>query len=507
MSPRVLAAFIATDVLVRFRRLSTFVLLAVMIGVAWAWIPDPASGRALIVINDQRALYTAGTIGMATASVATLFVGLFGFYAVSNAVNRDLRTRVGQMLASTPLASGTYLFGRFLGNLAYLGTLLGVFAIGSFLMMFARGEGSFDPLRFISQYVLICGPALVAVSALAIFFEVTPFLRSRAGDVCFFILWVALLGVSASAQVRGSEVRWFDLSGLGWMMGEMRQTLGTTSVGIGATRFDPSLEPIPFDGIPPTAAAFASRTATAAVSLVLLPLSLMIFHRFDPAKVKSAGSKEGRPVARLAFLGGLVEWLTPPRPGGVLGAALWDARLTLLERPLGLLAVAAAWIAAVVNGKGSVAVGLAAGGLLIAGVAARERMSGTTALLAPSPVVAGRFGLWKMASSLFILLLVIWPMLLRLSLLEPGRALRLAGGLLLIAGLANTLGVLTGGPRTFVAILLAGVYVAMSSGGVPELDFGGLFASFDPVAAGVWALMAILLSLTSVIAPRLAQQK
>ncbi|HEY5036558.1 MAG TPA: hypothetical protein VII74_05450, partial [Chthoniobacterales bacterium] len=64
-----------------------FLLLSAM---AYAWIPAPASGRALIQINGHRALNTSGAVGLGTASSGMIFVGLFGFYVISNAIRRDI---------------------------------------------------------------------------------------------------------------------------------------------------------------------------------------------------------------------------------------------------------------------------------------------------------------------------------------------------------------------------------------------------------------------------------
>ena len=60
---------------------------------AYVWIPAPSTGRTLIQINGQRAIYNSGAIGMGTASLGMIFVGLFGFYVISNAIRRDVTTQ------------------------------------------------------------------------------------------------------------------------------------------------------------------------------------------------------------------------------------------------------------------------------------------------------------------------------------------------------------------------------------------------------------------------------
>jgi hypothetical protein len=94
-----------------------FLLLAF---VPYLWIPAPSSGRALMVIEGHRALYNSAAIGMATAVIGTLFIGLFGFYVISNALRRDVLSRCGYVIASTTVRGGEYIVGKFAGNLAFL---------------------------------------------------------------------------------------------------------------------------------------------------------------------------------------------------------------------------------------------------------------------------------------------------------------------------------------------------------------------------------------------------
>ncbi len=74
-----LAAIVRVDFLVRFRRVSTVVVFLLLSAFAYVWIPSPATGRTLIQINGQRAIYNSGAIGMGTASLGMIFVGLVRF--------------------------------------------------------------------------------------------------------------------------------------------------------------------------------------------------------------------------------------------------------------------------------------------------------------------------------------------------------------------------------------------------------------------------------------------
>src|SRR5688572_33130982 len=105
MNERVLrlAAVVRADFLIRLRRPSTIVVFLLLSAVPYLWIPDPATGRTLIQIGNQRALYNSAAIGMATAVLGTMFIGLAGFYVISNALRRDVLSRCGYVIASTTM--------------------------------------------------------------------------------------------------------------------------------------------------------------------------------------------------------------------------------------------------------------------------------------------------------------------------------------------------------------------------------------------------------------------
>ena len=100
-----IAAIVRADFLVRFRRVSTVIVFLLLSAFAYVWVPDPSTGRTLIQINGQRAIYNSGAIGLGTASLGMIFVGLFGFYVISNAIRRDVVSRCGLVVASTPMRS------------------------------------------------------------------------------------------------------------------------------------------------------------------------------------------------------------------------------------------------------------------------------------------------------------------------------------------------------------------------------------------------------------------
>src|SRR3954463_8482893 len=202
-SLRRIGAILRADFLVRFRRISTTVVFLLLSAFAYVWIPPPSTGRALIQINGHRAIYNSGAIGMGSASLGMIFVGLFGFYVISNAIRRDITTHCGLVIASTPMRSIEYLFGKFLGNLAFLFTFLCGFMLFSMAMQVVRGEARLEPWVFLQQYLLLTPSAIVLVSAVAVLFESIPWLSGKIGDVLYFFLWMALIGLAIGNEVNG----------------------------------------------------------------------------------------------------------------------------------------------------------------------------------------------------------------------------------------------------------------------------------------------------------------
>ena len=227
------------DFRIRFRRVSTVIVFLLLSAFAYVWIPAPSTGRTLIQINGQRAIYNSGAIGMGTASLAMIFVGLFGFYVISNAIRRDIITRCGVIAASTPMRSGEYLLGKFLGNLAFLATFadrLHAQLDGDARWSAARRGSSRSSSS--SNTSSSRPPAIVFVSAVAVLFESIRWLSGKLGDVLYFFLWMTVIGLVVANETSKGAINWarcFDFTGFGFMIDQMQRTLHTESVSIGAS--------------------------------------------------------------------------------------------------------------------------------------------------------------------------------------------------------------------------------------------------------------------------------
>ncbi|HEY2711897.1 MAG TPA: hypothetical protein VGI60_05225 [Chthoniobacterales bacterium] len=508
------AAIVRVDFLVRFRRLSTVVVFLLLSAFAYVWIPAPATGRALIQINDHRAIYNSGAIGLGTASLGLLFVGLFGFYVISNAVRKDIVTRCGLVAASTPMRSGEYLLGKFLGNLCFLFTFLGGFMLSSMAMLLVRGEASLEPFVFVRQYLLLTPAAIVFVSAVAVLFESISWLSGKLGDVVYFFFWIACFGLVVGDQASHHGISWaryFDFTGFGFMIDQLQHTLHTDSVSIGASTFDPHKAPVVFAGLSLPGEWIWPRIVSTIAPVLLLPLATFCFHRFDPVRTKrvAEGSQRNwigrlqnlfRPISRAA-----VSLLL--RPGKAsLPRAIWnDAALTIALYPLTLILFLPITLSTLFAPLSSslpiVFLGLA---LVVADVGTRDQRANTILLLWATRRLREDFLWWKLASSFLLAVALCTVPLVRCAVTGTWPFCALLIGLWFVAALATSLGVMTGNAKTFIIVFLSFWYLVVNDAGTNRwLDFAGFYGKANASTVALYGAVGIGMLLVAQVIYRL----
>jgi len=503
-----ISAIVATDFRIRFRRVSTVIVFLLLSAFAYVWIPAPSTGRTLIQINGQRAIYNSGALGMGTASLGMIFVGLFGFYVISNAIRRDITTRCGVIAASTPMRAGEYLLGKFLGNLTFLATFVVGFMLSSMAMLLVRGEARMEPLLFIEQYLLLTPAAIVFVSAVAVLFESIRWLSGKFGDVVYFFLWATVIGLVVGNETTHGRISWarcFDFTGFGFMIDQMQHTLNTHSVSIGSSSFDPAKPTIIFPGLTLTREWIAPRLISLVTPLLLLPLAALFFHRFDPVRTGQVAGKGRRnwigkiqnlfkPLSRR-----FVASLEMPARGGSFFGAMWiDAVLTLTLIPFAFLAFVAITITNfVAPPAATLPVVFAVLAIIVSDIATRDGRAGTLASVRSISRLRENYIWWKFGSTLLLSFLLCAAPLLR-TVTQGAAALSALGcGIVFVAAMATALGVLTANPKTFIVAFLTFWYVVVNDKGVTRvLDFAGFFGRANVETIALYAgISAIALAL------------
>ncbi|MCS7475278.1 hypothetical protein ACFFQW_29635 [Umezawaea endophytica] len=248
-------------------------------------VPASDSRWAIMQLGPYRGLYTSAYVGMATALASTLWLMLGGFYVVRNTIARDERTNVGLLLASTPLRTPVYLVAKLLGNVLVLTSMLVVLAGTALVMQVARGEStSVDLGALLLPFAVVAFPAVVLTASAALFWELTPVLKTGSGNVIWFFCWMvlALGGQSPSAPLGGLGVS-DVVESLGADMAAKGLDVTGGEFSLGLTALDAPLTPFEWSGFTPGAGFLLSRLLVMGVVVALALLPAVWFTRFDPA--------------------------------------------------------------------------------------------------------------------------------------------------------------------------------------------------------------------------------
>lgn len=341
------------DFLERARRYSFLLTLGLAALIAY----EASTGGIVLQLDGYRGVDNSAWVGGMMALVSTTLLTLVGFYIVKNSVQRDERTRVGRVLATTPMSKPFYAAGKVLSNFTVLTAMLGVLALGGMaLQLLHLQEGPFALSQLLSPFVWVGLPAMAVVAALAVLFEMLPVLRSGAGNVIYFFVWAGILGSSAASR------RFDDLVGLNVIGGDMRRVLKAAVPGYnGGFVLSVSGSRMPtktfvWNGVDWTSAIILHRLIWVGVAVALTLLAALAFHRFDPAweirrketQTPALAGAEDRPrepvsipaAARLPAPAAMA------RGEGLVQLAAAELTLMLREQPRWWLAVAAGLIGA-----------------------------------------------------------------------------------------------------------------------------------------------------------------
>lgn len=302
-APRVLYHLVRADFLERVRRYSFLITLGLTILAGYLFVPSgDANYVAGALLHDVegsycfRGVYNSAWVGSNVAVTSTLFLSLFGFYLVKNGVERDRRTGVGEVIATTPLDKFLYTLGKWLSNVIVLAMMLGLLAVAALVMQLIRGEEShLEVWKLLSPFLLIALPALTLVAALAVFFEMFSWLRGGFGNVVYFFLWI---GITLAGVVG-------DLSGMGLVEPSVTAAARATFPGweiyegtsFGINPLSGRLQTFRWEGVRWTSGTIADRLMWIGMAGGIALLAALFFHRFDPSRERRRPiGREGRPL-------------------------------------------------------------------------------------------------------------------------------------------------------------------------------------------------------------------
>jgi len=495
-SARVLYHMVRADFLERVRRYSFLLTLA---GALWVAYGVAAEEVWIVVGSGYRGVYNSAWIGMLMAICCSTFLSLAGFYIVKNSVQRDTDTRVGQILAATPMRKDFYTIAKTLSNFVVLACMVGILMVAAVAMQLLRGEAhSFSLWKLWAPFIFLALPTMLLAASAAVLFETLPLLRGGVGNIVYFFAWTAAIALGAT----GLD----DPTGLQLLYRSSRQTLQAIDPTAGE-RFNFALtiggeraaHTFLWNGIDWTASVLLMRLVWVGAAAALAYAASIFFHRFDPARswFKRRAATETTPQMTAAQ--------EPVASSHVTAAHLSPLPQTHSGVPF--FRVVAAELRLMLKGKRwwwyLVAVGLAIacvfapfdaarGGVLVAAwlwpifvwspMGSREARHATESLIFSSSRALSRQLPAVWFAGVLVALVAGGGIGARLLLAgdHRGFAAWLAGAIF-IPTLALALGVWSGGSKAFEAIYIVWWYVGPAHH-IPGLDFiGATAASSNPV--------------------------
>jgi hypothetical protein len=350
---RTLYHLMRADFWERARRYGVLITIGLTIFAAYLYLPSKEADYLTLGLGNYRGVYNSAWIGSAMAVLCSALLSLPAFYLVKNAIERDEQTRVGQIIATTPLSKPVYTLGKAFSNFIFLAVMVGVIALSAIAMQLIRAEVfEIDLWALLSPFVFTVLPAMAMIAALAVLFETLPWLRGTFGNVLYFFLWLAIL-IATAARIPTDPRRVTEPANDAWgilviLSSMMKDTASAFpdyqgSVAIGATMLPVPLETFAWGGIHWTGEIIFGRLLWVGGAILLSLASALFFRRFDsaaekpkrtrrPAIVQSTEMEDIKPAASAApvHLTPLAARKIRLRPASVLLAEL---RITFKGMP------------------------------------------------------------------------------------------------------------------------------------------------------------------------------
>ncbi|MFK7814452.1 MAG: hypothetical protein AB8B59_18295 [Maribacter sp.] len=206
-------SIIKYDYLQRTRSYAFLITLCASLAIGFTFVPEPTANYSTIRISEYIGFYNSAWFGYVTAIMTSVFLSLIGFYLVNSGIKADVDTKVGQIVASTPVKNLIYLFGKLTSNFMVLLTIVFFVFLMSITLFFLYNDGyPFELLQFVKPYLFITIPAIFFIAALAVIFEVLIPKYTIVQNIAFFFLFAALAIVnlpedsSFTMDVYGSKI-------------------------------------------------------------------------------------------------------------------------------------------------------------------------------------------------------------------------------------------------------------------------------------------------------------
>jgi hypothetical protein len=286
---RALYAIIRACYLNKVRTYRFLIILVLTIVAGYIFVPAPEANYVTLGWGSDtsfyRGVYNSAWIGANIAILTGTFLTLFGFYVINDTIKRDKQTRVGQIIATTPLSNSVYTLGNALGNFAVLSTMITVVLFTSLGMQLFRGETfTIDLWALMAPFLMLVLPVMFLVAAIAVLFETRSMLSGGVGNIAYTFMW--LIGLPLSSDL-------IDLFGLSAVLESMGAAGLAEYPGIVHNSFimgfswgfptGRTLSTFTWQGIQWTSEILQTRFLLLGLATGIALLASVRFSRFDPA--------------------------------------------------------------------------------------------------------------------------------------------------------------------------------------------------------------------------------
>jgi hypothetical protein len=496
------------DFLERVRRYSFLVTLAFAVYLGLA----AARGQISLRLGNYTGIQNSPWIGAVMSMTTTVFLSLAGFYIVSNSIHRDQQTRVGRVLAATPMSSFSYMLAKALSNFAVLGAMVAVLAIAGVITIVLSKTQHLELWPLMAPFLFIALPTMAVVASVAVFFEATPILR-RVSSIAYFFLWIFALASAVTHPI-------FDLTGMNLLSHTMTADLRAIDPGYaGGISFGMIVDGVGqaahrrtflWPGIQWTTSLMLHRLIGFPIAAAIALLPALWFHRFDPAREwLKRGGKSSSDTATAVLLDlpqshptlhGSQLTVARPQSSAIAsfgGLVACELHLLILRRKWWMYAIVAGLVAAgffaplEAARHGLVAVIWILPMLVWSRLGAREDLFATRSLIFTASGAALRPLLASWIAGACLPLVLASGVILRLALGgDFHSAAAICAGAFFVVALALALGNLARTPKLFEAIYMALWYVGPLQG-TRNADFVGVISANAQPA--IFATLALVL--------------
>jgi hypothetical protein len=344
---RVLFHMMRADYLERVRRYSFLITVLVSIFIVFKFLPASNENYLTLSLNGIRGIYNSAWVGSAIATLASMLLSLPAFFLVKNAIERDVQTGVGQIIASTPITKWMYIMGKMWSNFVLLMSIVAVLMLSALGMQLIRGEDySVDVVNLLLPFLYSALPTMALVASVAILFESVPFLSRGFGNLIYLILWV--FSIKSSTTANHSSQDMFGISPIltrlsSETVARSPHYNGHHISGISPLKGD--LVTYDWNGVHWTIGMFLERYSWLAVAVVIATMASIFFHRFDltrsapintKAKSREIGKIESssKPIRRNDIEIKLTPYTLTPGRSSYIRTLVMELRLMLKGLPL-----------------------------------------------------------------------------------------------------------------------------------------------------------------------------